>query len=249
MHSEANTQPWSAGAAPPNRRPSMRAMLPAGTAVRESFDHTAEAPLFPEEALIVAGAVEKRRCEFATGRHLARQALADLGILPAPIPQGAGRDPRWPLGIVGSITHCTGYCAAVVSRAALLAAIGIDAEPRASLPDGVLRLISSEPERRWIRARRGDGICWDRLLFSAKEAVFKAWFPLTGRWLDFDEVVVTFNPDLETFRAEFLCGRLMVASRVLDGFEGRYVVADRHVFACVAIDSHPSPGRSGRWHG
>ena len=30
-------------------------------------------------------------------------------------------------------------------------------------------------------------ISWDRLTFSAKESVYKAWFPTYGKWLDFTD--------------------------------------------------------------
>ena len=84
--------------------------------------------LWPEEAAAVQHAVEKRRREFAVGRMLARAALAAIGDPPSAIPTGNHREPVWPAGIVGSITHCAGYCAAAVARDAMVVALGIDAE-------------------------------------------------------------------------------------------------------------------------
>ena len=68
---------------------------------------------------------------------------------------GAKREPLWPAGVVGSITHCDGYRAAAVARATDLATVGIDAEPHEPLPDGVLAAIAlpAEPPRA-ARARR-----------------------------------------------------------------------------------------------
>ena len=88
------------------------------------------------------------------------------------------------------MTHCAGYRAAAVARSGDLAAVGIDAEPHAPLPPDVLELVARPEERVELTAleeARPD-LHWDRILFSAKEAVFKAWFPLTRRWLDFTDV-------------------------------------------------------------
>jgi 4'-phosphopantetheinyl transferase EntD len=84
--------------------------------------------LFPSEAALLVTAVEKRRQEFATVRHCARLALAELGVAPAPILPGIRGAPIWPDGIVGSMTHCTGYRAAAVGRTTQVGGIGIDAE-------------------------------------------------------------------------------------------------------------------------
>jgi 4'-phosphopantetheinyl transferase EntD len=68
-----------------------------------------------------------------------------------------------------------------------------DAEPDEPLPRGVLDDIALPLERERLGAR--DGPPPDRLLFSAKETVYKAWFPLARRWLGFDDVVVTLHPN------------------------------------------------------
>ncbi|MBO0877952.1 MAG: 4'-phosphopantetheinyl transferase, partial [Pseudonocardia sp.] len=86
-------------------------------------------PLWPEEAAHIGHAVPRRRDEYACVRHCARQGLAALGIAPAAILSGSRREPLWPPGAVGSMTHCAGYRAAAVARASDVAAVGIDAEP------------------------------------------------------------------------------------------------------------------------
>lgn len=151
--------------------------------------------LHPDEAAVVAGARAPRRAEFAAVRECAREALTRLGVPPAPIlPQGSGpmwaaRAPRWPDGVVGSMTHVAGYAAAVVAPAALVASVGVDAEPNTPLPDDVREYVTLPDERAALGclAAADGAVAWDRLLFSVKEAVFKAWFPLTGRWLGFGQ--------------------------------------------------------------
>ena len=94
------------------------------------------------------------------------------------------------------MTHCAGYAAAAVGRSAQIIGIGIDAEPDAPLPDGVLDLVATAAERERLAATpvASDSPNWDRLLFSAKEAVYKAWFPLVGEWLDHQQAEILINP-------------------------------------------------------
>ncbi|MGI8731083.1 MAG: 4'-phosphopantetheinyl transferase family protein [Solirubrobacteraceae bacterium] len=173
-------------------------MPPTVTAVGTRADLTTA--LFAEEARALGRAVGSRRREFQTGRACARHALARVGLPATAVGGGSHGEPLWPRGVVGSITHCSGYRACAVARARDLRAIGIDAEPHAPLPGGVLEAICGPAERRALRALPA-GVCWDRLLFSAKEAVFKAWFPLSGRRLDFDDAELLLDPHEGTFIA------------------------------------------------
>jgi 4'-phosphopantetheinyl transferase EntD len=151
------------------------------------------APL-PEEEPLIARSVAKRRNEFVTVRHCARLAMGRLGVADAPILKGEKGEPQWPDGLVGSLTHCEGYRGAVVGRSTAVRSVGIDAEPHDVLPNGVLDAISLPVERGEIAALPS-GLHWDRILFCAKEATYKAWFPLTGRWLGFEDAHITFETD------------------------------------------------------
>ncbi|MFJ6694605.1 4'-phosphopantetheinyl transferase [Streptomyces sp. NPDC091272] len=170
----------------------------------DSFTDTGDDELFPEERAAVATAGAGRRREFTTVRHCARAALGGLGLPPVPLLPDAHGAPRWPDGVVGSMTHCRGYRAAAVARRGEVRSLGIDAEPHRPLRDGVLETVSvpGERERHAALARLHPAVCWDRLLFCAKEAVYKAWFPLTRTWLDFSDVRVTFDPAAGRFAAE-----------------------------------------------
>ncbi len=191
--------------------------------------------LFPEEESVVSHAVEMRRRAFTTGRACARRALAGLGVAPVAIPPGERGAPRWPAGVVGSITHCHGYRAAAVAWAQEAICIGIDAEPHGSLPEGVLRRIASAQEQTWLRklAASYPRVYWDRLLFSAKEAVYKAWYPLTGRRLDFMETLVVFDAARGTFGARLLVPGQTVAGQRLTGFSGGWLVRDGLIVTAI----------------
>jgi 4'-phosphopantetheinyl transferase EntD len=168
-------------------------LLPIGTAVVATRAEV-ETGLFPDEELAVSRAVEGRRREFTTGRACAREALARLGLARTSVPVGEAGAPRWPQGAVGSITHCHGCRAAAVGRAEDFAAIGIDAEPNQRLSGEALRAIALPVELERVRQLQwqAPGVCWDRLLFSAKESVYKVWFPLTESKLGFEDAEIVF---------------------------------------------------------
>src|SRR5262249_61789813 len=96
-----------------------------------------------------------RRAEFAAGGGCAREARPGLGGPAAPILPGPAGEPRWPGGVTGSITHCAGYRACAVARTTDVAAIGIDAEPDAALPAGLIEKVATGPEQAWIRRHAG----------------------------------------------------------------------------------------------
>jgi 4'-phosphopantetheinyl transferase EntD len=212
-------------------------ILPAAVACAEAFSDLTDVVLFPEEEAQVNRAVENRRREFATARACARRALADLGIAPVAIPRGERNAPQWPAGIVGSITHCAGYRAAAVAHTRDVLTIGLDAEPDDALPGGVLGEVSLPGER----ARLGDltatapDISWDRLLFCAKEATYKAWFPLTRSWLGFEDADITISPRDLTFTARLLVPAPVVGDLPVAVFAGRWLADDNLTMTAVTV--------------
>jgi 4'-phosphopantetheinyl transferase EntD len=207
-------------------------ILPAQVTSVQSFDDPPDAGLFPAEEAIIHRAVDKRRREFATVRWCARRALAELGVPPAPILPGEGGAPQWPAHIVGSMTHCDGYRAAAVANRAAIRGIGIDAEPNQPLPDDVHGSIALDTElsRDAELRRTSPGVCWDRLLFSAKESVYKTWFPLTHRWLGFEEADITLRTD-GTFTARLLTS----APGIPPGFTGQWLAADGVLMTAITL--------------
>ncbi|MFI1018421.1 4'-phosphopantetheinyl transferase [Streptomyces sp. NPDC020965] len=172
-------------------------LLPSGAVSGEAFGDPPHLALYAEEAAAVRRAVVQRRREYATVRLCARRAMARLGVAPAPVLSGARGGPRWPTGLTGSMTHCAGYRAAVLARGDQYAMVGIDAEPHLPLPDGILEAIALPDEQRWVRRRCAatPQVHWDRLLFSCKESVYKAWFPHTGENLGFEHATIEAEGD------------------------------------------------------
>jgi 4'-phosphopantetheinyl transferase EntD len=174
------------------RRAVIERLLPAEVASAETRGDLLDESPYPDEQALVGNAVAKRRREFLTARACARRALVSLGLPPQPIASGEHGEPLWPSGVVGSITHCDGYRACALARAQAVISLGIDAEPNVSLPAGVLEAIVCPEEEPMLARllRSAPAVSWDRLLFSAKESVYKAWFPLARRPLGFEDAIL-----------------------------------------------------------
>src|SRR5664280_379691 len=220
-------------------------ILPEEAIAVETREDSADGVLFPAERAALGRAVERRRREFTTGRACAREAFSRLGVPSLPVTSGWGGEPQWPSGLVGSITHCEGYRACAVARSTDLASVGIDAEPNAPLPDGVLAEIARSEELPWLSHLKHDvpGAHWDRVLFSAKESVYKAWYPLAKRWLGFEDTILKVQPSTGMFHARLLVSGPVLAGRRMTGFSGRWLVQGGLVLTAVAL---PAPGRGER---
>ncbi|MFF1277317.1 4'-phosphopantetheinyl transferase [Streptomyces marokkonensis] len=218
-------------------------LLPQTVVAVEAYgDEGVDAPLYPEEEAQVERAVLKRRREFTAVRACARRAMEKLGVPPQPVLPGERGAPLWPDGLAGSMTHCRGYCAAALVRADDLASVGIDAELHGPLPEGVLPAVALPAEAERITRLTGElpAVHWDRLLFSAKESVYKAWFPLTGKWLDFQEADIDLFADAGEaaqggFRATLLVPGPLVGGRRVDHFTGRWTARGGLVVTAIAV--------------
>jgi 4'-phosphopantetheinyl transferase EntD len=216
-------------------------ILPAHVASFETFRDRPEAFLFPEEKALIRDSVASRRAEFTTGRHCARQALARLGAeAELPLPRGARGAVTWPQGVTGTITHCRGYRAAAVAHLPQVASVGIDAEPDEPLPDGVLEAVALPEEQVMVKELLGDrpSVRWDKLLFSAKESVYKTWYPMMRRPLEFEDALIEFDPDSGGFTARLLPHSVHGIPGAPQRFAGRWVADCGLVATAIAF---PAP--------
>jgi 4'-phosphopantetheinyl transferase EntD len=213
-------------------------VLPSIVAAAEMYDDPTDLVPLPEEEPLVARSVAKRRNEFVTVRYCARQALGELGLPPVPILKGDKGEPCWPDGVVGSLTHCEGFRGAVVGRKADVRSVGIDAEPHGVLPKGVLDAISLPAERAELTGLPAK-LHWDRILFCAKEATYKAWFPLTHRWLGFEDAHITFTVDgsgaAGAFSSVILIDPAAESGPPLTSLAGRWSVGDGLVLTAIVL--------------
>ncbi|MFD6103775.1 4'-phosphopantetheinyl transferase Npt [Nocardia salmonicida] len=217
-------------------------ILPRSVASAELLVFPEDLKAHPAEEHLIAKSVEKRRRDFIGARHCARLALEQLGEQPVAIGKGERGMPLFPRGIVGSLTHCDGYRAAATAHSLRFRSVGIDAEPHDTLPDGVLDSVSLPAEREWLSDTPGEGLHLDRLLFCAKEATYKAWFPLTLRWLGFEDAHITFEIDSRTddsgsgtFHTKLLVpGLTKDGGAALTEFDGNWLIADGLILTAIA---------------
>lgn len=189
-----------------------------------------------ERAAIADASAPHRRAEFSTGRWLARGLLAKAGVVDATIDRGSDRAPIWPAGFVGSISHSGELCAVAVARAQDCVGLGLDLEPDLPLRAGLERLICFDDELAWIADADGEGerLRRCRMVFSAKEAVYKAFYPRARRVWRFAEVALELDLARGVFRARLPAdaGRAEIM--------GRIAFADGWMASGVAI-TPPAP--------
>jgi len=156
--------------------------------------------LSPAERTYLENVSQNRKREFIAGRFCAHEAMVLANVSPEHIQIGGKGEPIWPSNIVGSITHSHGYAAAAVARKSDIVSLGLDAEIDEPLSSRVLRRISNVQEQEWVENVGGTLVQHPgKVLFSAKEATYKAWYPITQEWLGFKEVLINFHDQGNTF--------------------------------------------------
>ena len=197
--------------------------------------------LLPEEAERTRGFSPKRLAEYRATRHCARKALARLGIRNFPVLSAADRAPIWPEGVAGSITHTgdleAGWCGVAVASKRDLSSLGIDAEDDTPLPDDIWEEVLTSAERDVLAnlSRQERGLR-AKIAFSAKEALYKCQYPLSGEFLGFQELAISLDTERTAFFASFLRDVGTAFARG-DALQGRYLHASGLVVTAVWISA------------
>lgn len=160
--------------------------------------------LYPEEKAVIEEAIVKRQREFSTGRICARKALGKLGLSEFPVLMDEDRVPVWPEGFIGSITHSSSYGLCVVTKKNGNQSMGIDLEDDERLQPRIWPNSFTEDELAWLfiiqEETKAVPLKWATLMFAAKEAFYKAQFPITRTWVGFKDakVELSFNENAFT---------------------------------------------------
>jgi 4'-phosphopantetheinyl transferase EntD len=193
----------------------------------------------PAEAVFLGRAVPKRVWEFAAGRLCARRALADFGILDFPIEVADDRQPVWPDTLVGSITHTTGFCAAVVAERRCAAALGLDSEVVGDVTAEIWHSICVPMETAWVRslppAQRAAAVT---LIFSAKEAFYKCQYPIVRERLSFHDArvqAVGWGGAADGVFNIHATRDIAISTRTALPMQGRYLFHEGFVTAGIAM--------------
>ena len=176
--------------------------------------------LFSGEAAYAASVVHTRALEFSTGRKVARAGLGRIGVADCEIPR-RGRLPVWPPSAVGSIAHTRSLAAAIVGAATGHGGLGIDIEASTAVSPQVAERVLTAAEREWLPAPE-----WRTMVFSGKEAIYKAINPLTGEFLGFGDVELDIDPAAGEFRAR--CSRNLRSAAPVAAGRGYWAVYRAH---------------------
>lgn len=160
-----------------------------------------EQALLAEERAAFARSVVKVRRASGAARIVARELMRRAGVAPQPVVKSAGGMPAWPDGIVGSLAHDATVAVAALARRDDYFSLGVDIEPAEPLASDLLDMVATAGERAAMRDEPLEG----RLLFSIKEAVYKATYPLDRVFLDHHDVEV----DLAARKAMVRNGRMV----------------------------------------
>ena len=181
-----------------------------------------EHALLKEEVPALAASVVKVRRASGAARIVARQLLTQLGYANCALPKGPAGAPVWPAGIVGSLAHDSRVAVAAVGMRADVGALGIDVEPAECLPSELLDLVATPQER----LNLGDDVYRGRLLFVAKEAVYKAVHPLDQTFLEHHDVEINLSERTAVVRS----GRVV---------ELRFSISAQHLVALAFLRARP----------
>jgi 4'-phosphopantetheinyl transferase EntD len=178
----------------PALRSCARAMLGAETGLCVDAIAALQDPLLPGEAAQISRAALTRRRDYTAGRTAARLAMAELGWPAVPLLRGPGGAVIWPDRLTGSLSHCEDLCVAAVAQTHDVIAVGIDLERIQDLDPGMIETVCTPDEIAQAATRQDPGL-WPLMIFNAKEAVFKAQYPLTRQMIDFQRVTVDLVKD------------------------------------------------------
>ena len=155
-----------------------------------------EAHLLPEEARSIPARQPAMRRASGAARWIAHGLLANVGINDFAILRAPSGTPVWPDGITGSLAHDDEMAVAAVAPVTHIGSLGIDVEPAQPLPDDILALVATRADQ----ADSADRHLAGRILFSAKEAVYKAVYPLDREILGYEDITVDLNAGHATIK-------------------------------------------------
>lgn len=209
-------------------------VLPQGLAVVAVDPREMPKCLDPVEQGAVQNAVPRRVAEFHAGRTAARAAMVQLDVLPHPVPMGPDRAPVWPAGLTGSISHTDKACVAVLGHSRDWAGIGVDLEEATALDPLLIAQVCTKSEQAWLGIQPvQDRGLMAKLMFSIKEAAYKAQYPLTGQLFGFDGMRIAIDRSNSAFTATFLAPQGGISAGAM--LEGNYAHAAGLLVTAVAL--------------
>lgn len=189
---------FGAGSSYPNRVDRIDGLFDDDVSVLTApVDLAFERTLGPDERAAIERARDKRRSEYATARALAKEGLGAFGVTGFQLLNDPSRAPIWPDGIAGSVSHCdTRAFVALCERSRRT--VGVDGEHRTELARRLWKMTMLPSEIATLdRLPARDAGRLALVMFSAKEALYKAQHPRTREYMEFAALHVHASPDGE----------------------------------------------------
>ncbi|MBA53135.1 MAG: hypothetical protein CMK89_01655 [Pseudomonadales bacterium] len=219
----------------------LASLFPPGVLWKIAEDWMWETPLCPEEEALIAKAVDKRKREFRAGRNCAHELFKTANIHCNALLKGKQREPDWPEGWTGSISHTQGLCVVAIAPLTLFRSIGLDVEQATPLGDDIRSLICSAAEQdrlSRLTLMTGQDIAsqpLDKVIFSAKESIHKTYFPLNYHTLDFLDARVDINTGDCSFEATII--KPEPAPKVpITTLRGKYCVGQSYLATFISLE-------------
>ena len=211
----------------------LKDLFSSSVAIMETRDAKIDASFLSlAERTYLENVSQNRKREFIAGRFCAHEAMMLASMPPENIHIGGKGEPIWPSNVVGSITHSHGYAAAAVARKSDIMSVGLDAEIDEPLSSKALQRISNHQEEEWAKTVGGALVQHPgKVLFSAKEATYKAWYPITQEWLGFKEVLINFHDQGNTFTVH------IQKNRPIREMHGKYTIRKDVIVTAIEVPS------------
>lgn len=184
--------------------------------------------------------IDKRQSEFLAGRICARDALLMSGFTKADVPTihiGSNRSPIWPQGYTGSITHTSSIAACVIAKSTQFNYLGLDIEriiPTSCLMD-IASMVCNSTEWNRFTVSGLSKAEFITVIFSAKEALFKATYPKVLQYFDFDRATLTaWDSDSKTIKLE-LCNSFAQQHQLPSSFLINYALFNREAITLLSV--------------
>ena len=221
---------------------SLGSLFPKDVIWKIADDWMWDTPLCPAEEALIVKAVDKRKREFRAGRNCAHKLFNAAGIECNALLKGKQREPDWPAGWVGSISHTQGLCVVAIADRSNFRSIGLDVEQATPLSDDVRNMICSAAEQdrlsrlAFMTGQELASKPMDKVIFSAKESIHKTYFPLNYHTLDFLDAQVDLNVGDSSFEATIINPEPspQVPIKTL---QGRYCIDQKYVATFIALEA------------
>jgi len=145
-----------------------------------------------ENLMILPKASALRNKQLCLGRLCAAEALMTSGLdesLALNIAIGQNREPLWPNGYIGSISHDRIGAVAIANSTSKVRALGVDVEEWGRMKPEIAEKILHQNDLRDVPGLGQNELL--TLIFSAKETLYKALYPIVQTYFGFDSASVT----------------------------------------------------------